>query len=105
MCPGVIRLVSVSVLQSLGIFPLVQSLGRGGVSLGPRWRQGGAVEARGAVDAGGGDQGVGDQGGQVTLTHTNIVAAVTRARGLEAAFRHDQGPGVLFVLVTSNLEL
>ena len=106
MCPGVICLVSVSVLQSLRIFPLVQSLGRGGVSLGSGWRQGGAVEALwGAVDAGGRHQGIGDQGGQVALTHTHVVAAVARARGLEAALGHNEWPGMLFVLVTSNLEL
>ena len=105
MCLGVIRLVSVSVLQSLCIFPLVQGLGGGGMGPGSRRRQGGAVEARGAVYAGGGHQGVGDQGGQVALTHTNIVTAVAGARGLEAALRHDEGPGMLFVLVTSNLKL
>lgn len=105
MCLGVVCLVSVSVLQGLGILPLVQGLGGGGVGLGPRRRQGGAVEARGAVDAGGGHQGVGDQGGQVALTQAHVVAAVARARGLEAALRHNQRPGMLFILVTSNLKL
>ena len=96
---------AVSVLQSLRVLPLVQSLGRGGMGLGPRGREGGAVEARRTVNAGGGDQGVGDQGGQVRLTDANIVAAVARARGLEAAPRQNERPRVLLELVTSDLKL
>ena len=51
---------AVSVLQSLRVLPLVQRLGGGGMGLGSRGREGGAVEAWRTVNAGGGDQRVGD---------------------------------------------
>ena len=96
---------AVSVLQRLRVLPLVQRLGGGGVGLGPRGREGGGVEARRTVDAGGGHQGVGDQGGQLTLAEAHVVAAVARARGLEAAPRQDERPRVLLELVTPDFKL
>ena len=75
------------------------------MSLGSRGRESGAVEARGAVNAGGGHQGVRDQGGQLRLTHANIVTAVTCARGLQLAVYHNEVLLILFKLLTSTFKL